>query len=320
MERELMNPPLLIIIVGPTAVGKTDVGIEVAKIIEGEVISGDSMQIYRHMDIGTAKPSPDEMQGIPHYMLDIMEPNEEFSVALFQEMVEKYIREIGDRGKIPILVGGTGLYVRSVIDHYDFTPISVEPELREKLNEDAITKGNDYLYRRLQQIDPATAEKLHPNDTRRIVRALEVYISSGKPISSFHRIDHDLPPKYSLGYFGLNMDRQELYKRIEKRVDKMIEKGLVAEVEGLLAKGYHGDLISMQGIGYKEIIAYFRGECSLEEAIGLIKRNTRRFAKRQLTWFRRDTRIKWFDVEKYKDKSEIAHKIVRQLEGQLVVS
>lgn len=316
-----MTPPYLIVIVGPTAVGKTDVGIKLAKIIDGEVISGDSMQVYREMDIGTAKPSKEEMEGIPHYMIDILNPDQEFSVALFQEKVEGYIKEISQRGKVPVLVGGTGLYVRSVIDHYDFSPVTVEQGLRETLKGEAEQYGSRYLHEKLKKVDPVSADKLHPNDTRRIIRALEVYISSGKPISSFHRLDEKkLPPKYALGYFGLNMDRKKLYKRIEERVDQMIEKGLVEEVERLLAKGYHEGMISMQGIGYKEIISFLRGECSIEDAVELIKRNTRRFAKRQLTWFRRDQRITWIDVENYNDKSEIASEIAMQFEGQFVNS
>lgn len=314
-----MKPPFLIVIVGPTAVGKTEVGIELAKLIDGEVISGDSMQVYRGMDIGTAKPTKEEMQGIPHYMIDILDPDEEFSVALFQKMVENYIKQIYDKGKVPILVGGTGLYIRSVIDHYDFTPVAVDPSLREKLKEEAEMYGSASLHRKLQQVDPKAAEKIHPNDMRRIIRALEVYLSSGRQISSFHRLeDESLPPKYRLGYYGLTMQRHNLYRRIEERVDKMIEKGLIEEVRCLLKKGYHEGMVSMQGIGYKEIIGYLRGEYTLENAVQLLKRNTRRFAKRQLTWFRRDARIKWFDVEAYSFTSEIAREIAMQFEGQFI--
>ncbi len=316
-----MKPPVLVVIIGPTAVGKTEVGIELAKLMQGEVISGDSMQVYREMDIGTAKPTLEEMQGIPHRMIDILNPDQEFSVALFQKMVEEYITEITGQGHLPILVGGTGLYIRSVIDHYDFTPVAVDSELRERLNKEVAEQGQDRLYQRLREVDPAAADRIHPNDIRRTIRALEVFYNCGVPISEYQKAnDQELPPKYTLGYFGLNMDRKNLYIRIEQRVDIMIEKGLVGEVEMLMGKGYSEQLISMQGIGYKEIIGHVHGEYSIEEAVELIKRNTRRFAKRQLTWFRRDPRITWVDVESYANKSEIAREIATRLEGQLITT
>lgn len=314
-----MTLPPLVVIVGPTAVGKTAVSIRLAKMIGGEIISGDSMQVYRHMDIGTAKPTEHEKEGIPHYMLDLLEPDGEFSVALFQQKVTEYINDILARGKMPVLVGGTGLYVRSVTDHYDFSPAGIDTDLRNELLCEAEMYGNEYLHAKLREVDPAAADRLHPNDIRRIIRALEVYRQTGRPISSFQYRDSDLPPKYRLGYFGLTMERANLYRRIEQRVDKMISAGLVEEVKKLLDRGCSPDLPSMQGLGYKEIIGYLQGEYSLDEAIELLKRNTRRFAKRQLTWFRRDPRIEWLNVENDHSSSEIANEIAGQLEGLLQV-
>lgn len=312
-----MNETLpLVVIVGPTAVGKTEVGIRLARKIDGEVISGDSMQVYRHMDIGTAKPSAQEMAGVPHYMIDVISPGEEFNVAKFQEMVESYIEMIVKKGKIPILVGGTGLYVRSVIDDYDFSPPGGNDSLRAGLLRTAREKGNEFLFRMLEKVDPATALKIHPHDTRRLVRALEVYQAMGRPISEFQYVTGNSKPKYNLAYFGLFMDRQRLYQKIEKRVDSMVEKGLVNEVSALVKMGYGLQNTSMQALGYKEILFYFRGLCTLAEAVDLIKRNTRRFAKRQMTWFRRDSRISWYDVEKYESLEEIANEIAIRAEGQ----
>lgn len=314
-----MMPPPLVVIVGPTAVGKTAVSIQLAKMLAGEIISGDSMQVYRFMDIGTAKPTEQEKDGISHYMLDLLEPNEEFSVALFQEKVHYYIADILARGKLPLLVGGTGLYVRSIIDHYDFSPAAIDHSYRNELLRQAESYGNKYIHEKLREVDPETAGRLHYNDIRRVIRALEVFRQTGRTISSFHYRDSNLPPKYRLAYFGLTMERPGLYTRIEQRVDQMISNGLVEEMKNLLDRGYSPDLTSMQGLGYKEIIGYLQGQYSLVEAIELLKRNTRRFAKRQLTWFRRDPRIKWLSVENYRSSSEIAYEIAGQAEGQLAV-
>ncbi len=306
----------LVVIAGPTAVGKTDVGILVARRINGEVISGDSMQVYRHMDIGTAKPTIEEMGGIPHHMIDILNPDEEFNVALFQKKVEYLIIEINKRGKTPILVGGTGLYINSVINYYDFSPPGGDLVRREELSRLAVQRGNEYLMGLLREADPAAASKIHLNDTRRLVRALEVYYLTGRPISGFQYNSEGMPPKYNLSYFGLLMNREKLYQRIEQRVDKMIAKGLVEEVQNLIEMGYKPSNTAMQALGYKEIIDYLYGRCTLEEAVLLIKRNTRRLAKRQMTWFRRDKRIKWIDVEKYDSLQEIADKITAEVGGQ----
>lgn len=307
----------LVVIVGPTAVGKTETGILVAKTINGEIISGDSIQVYKSMDIGTAKPSNEEMSGIPHYMIDIINPDEDFNVAIFQKQVEKYIELINQREKIPIVVGGTGLYVRSVIDHYDFTPPGGSSEKRDELQMLAEKHGNEYLLETLTKVDPVAASKIHANDTRRLIRALEVYYTLGKPISDFQYNRDDLNPKYRLAYYGLNMDREKLYSRIEQRVDIMISRGLVNEVKGLMDKGYGLHNTSMQAIGYKEIVDYLNGRTTIQQAVELIKQNTRRFAKRQLTWFRRDKRIKWKNVDEYQSMENIANEIAVEIKGQL---
>ncbi|CCO09346.1 tRNA (adenosine(37)-N6)-dimethylallyltransferase MiaA [Desulforamulus hydrothermalis] len=307
----------LVVIVGPTAAGKTDVAIELAKLVRGEVISADSMLVYRGMDIGTAKPTLAERQGIPHHLIDIVEPDQEFSVAMFQRAAEKLIIEITDRGNLPLLVGGTGLYIRSVIDHYDFTPADGNSELREQLKQQAARLGNQAMHRQLAAVDPVTAQKLHPNDIRRVIRALEVYYQTGKPISEYRYVQKNNLPKYRCRMFGLTMDRQLLYQRIEQRVDLMLQQGLVEEVRQLMER-YDTWGTALQGLGYKEIIAYLKGECTLADAVELIKRNTRRFAKRQLTWFRADKRIHWLCLENYSDKSKLAREIAKQIAGELV--
>lgn len=308
----------LVVIAGPTAVGKTEVGIRVARKIGGEVISGDSMQVYKYMDIGTAKPTREEMAGIPHHMIDIVEPDREFSVATFQKMVEEHIVSINQRGKIPILVGGTGLYIRAVLDHYDFSPPGGDHVMREELLDAARQKGNEYLVKLLKEVDPVSAGRIHRNDTRRLIRALEVYYTTGKPISHFQYNAEELPPKYNLVYFGLTMSRPGLYRKIEQRVDLMLARGLVDEVKTLVQMGFGPQSTAMQALGYKEIYAFLNGKYSLEEAVYLIKRDTRRFAKRQMTWFRRDRRICWINVENYKSLEEIADEIAARAEGQFL--
>lgn len=312
-----MLEPLLVII-GPTAVGKTALGIELAKKYNGEIISGDSMQIYRGMDIGTAKPKVEEMAGIPHHMIDILNPDQDFSVAKFQEMVTNLISEIVQRGRLPILVGGTGLYVGSVMDHYDFSEVAEDSVFRQRMEELALTLEPGQLHRQLMQVDPEAAEKLHPNDTRRVIRALEVYHVSGVPISKHQYLHSQRAPKYNLLIAGLTMDRGRLYNRINQRVDKMMEEGLIQEVQTLLDKGYSPGSQALKGLGYKEIIAYLRGEYDLEEAVRLLKRDTRHFAKRQLTWFRRDQRINWYNVEEYGNISKLAEEIGQKVAGQLI--
>lgn len=302
----------VIVIVGPTASGKTKMSIELAKQINGEIISADSMQIYKYMDIGTAKPTLEERQGIRHYLIDEVTPADEFSVARFQGLALKYIEEIISKNKIPIVVGGTGLYINSLIYNIKFTEINTDWELRKKLQEVAREKGNEYLHSELRKIDPEAAEKIHVNDTRRIVRALEVYYITNKPISYYQKISRSEPPKYKFILFGIRMDREKLYNRINKRVDEMIEKGLVDEVKRLLEMGYDKCSIAMQGLGYKEILWYLKGEANLSEVIELLKRDTRRYAKRQMTWFNSIKDIIWLDIND--DYTEAIKKIIDYIE------
>lgn len=299
----------LLVIVGPTATGKTSLAIEMAKRIPAEIISGDSMQIYRYMNIGTAKASKLEQEGIPHHLIDCLNPDEEFSVSIFQDKVTKLISGINAKNKLPILVGGTGLYVRSIIDHYNFSEATTDWELREHLQTQALEKGNEYLHGRLAEVDKAAADRIHPNDTRRIIRALEVYHHTGQTISESQDRDEHLEAKYNMLMYGLTMEREKLYDGINKRVDMMIDDGLINEVKNLLSRGFSSRLTSMQAIGYKEVIEYLEGKYTLEEAIEAIKQNTRRFAKRQLTWFRRDNRIEWLHIENKQTIANLAQQI-----------
>jgi len=307
----------LFILVGPTAVGKTDVSIKLAKKLNGEIISADSMQVYKHMDIGTAKPTPQEMDGVKHHLIDELYPDEEFSVAVFRKMAGKIIDEILEQGKLPMVVGGTGLYVNSLTYSLDFTEAISDENYRNHLNELADTYGNSYIHDMLKEVDMESYERLHVNDRRRIIRALEVYKHTGKPISLYQRESKNRPIEYELCMVGLIMDRQKLYDRINQRVDKMIEKGLVDEVKNLLEMGYNKNLTSMQGLGYKEIISYLEGECSLEEAIYKLKQSTRHFAKRQLTWFRRENRIHWVNIDEMRDENETIENIIQYVGGKL---
>lgn len=287
----------VIIIVGPTASGKTKLSIELAKEINGEIISADSMQIYKYMDIGTAKADAEEMQGIQHYLVDEVTPDEEFSVARFQEKAYQYIEEILQKGKVPIIAGGTGLYVNSLIYNINFTETTSDWELRERLKKEAEEKGNQYLHDKLREVDPEAAGKLHVNDVKRVIRALEVYEYTKMPISYHQEISRQNPPRFNYILIGLKMDRQKLYDRINRRVDIMLEKGLVEEVRKLVQRGYDRNTVAMQGLGYKEILAYFRGEMTLEEAVEIIKMDSRRYAKRQITWFKRYENIHWVDLD-----------------------
>ncbi len=314
MNKSIEELQPLVVLTGPTATGKSEAGVMVAERLRGEIVSADSMLIYRGMDIGTAKPTRKDMRGIPHHMIDIVDPDEDYSAALFQKQARNVIANIHKRNKLPILVGGTGLYIRAVIDDYDFSGIGGDQYLRDRLFKEAEENGSGVLHKRLSAVDPGTASKLHPKDIRRIIRALEVYYFTGKPISSYQRVrcSNSL---YKIVMFGLFMEREKLYRRIEQRVDKMIASGLIEEVRGLLQRGFHKELNSMRGLGYKEISGYLAGESSLERAVDLLKRNTRRFAKRQLTWFRRDERIKWCDIEKYGGLNNVAEEITLNLEG-----
>jgi tRNA dimethylallyltransferase len=288
----------VIVIVGPTASGKTKISIELALHIGGEIISADSMQIYKYMDIGTAKPTEQERMGIRHYLIDEITPDQEFSAAHFRTLALRYIEEIIRNNKIPIVVGGTGLYINSLIYNIKFNEIKTDKEIRKYLENIAREKGNDYLHNMLKDIDPETAGKVHVNDTRRIIRAIEVFKTSGKLMSYHRKISRLEGPDYNFIVFGIKMERKKLYNRINKRVDEMIERGLVDEVKGLLEMGYDKYSVAMQALGYKEILWYLKGKATLEETINLLKRDTRRYAKRQMTWFRKIKNIIWLDADK----------------------
>ncbi|ADL12680.1 tRNA (adenosine(37)-N6)-dimethylallyltransferase MiaA [Acetohalobium arabaticum] len=300
-----MQEPLVAII-GPTAVGKTELSFTLAKELNAEIISGDSMQVYEGMDIGTAKPTVEERQGIPHHMIDILTPDQDFSVADFQERVDELIPEIVERGRLPMLVGGTGLYVKALIQGFIFPEMETDWDLRKQLEAEAEEHGTEYVHDKLKEIDPTLADKLHPNDLRRVIRGIEVYQQTGKTSTHFRQKAKERPPRYRAVKIGLKRDRDELYERINRRVDLMIDNGLIEEVKELYEAGYERGLTSMQGLGYKELIGYFEGEYDLEEAIRLIKRDTRHFAKKQLTWFRKDDEIHWFDVGEYEDEELVS--------------
>lgn len=287
----------IIVIVGPTAVGKTYISVELAKKLNTEIISADSVQIYKKMNIGSAKITDEEQQGIVHHMIDIVEPDRSYSVSEFKEESEKVIDSMLANDKIPIIVGGSGLYVNSLIYDLDFGMVKSDRKLRDYYNQFVIESGEEALYEKLKQIDPASADKIHKNNIKRIIRALEVYDITGTKFSELNTDIRKPSDKYECILVGLSMDRKILYERINQRVDEMISEGLIEEVKNLLDEGYTKNLISMQAIGYKEIIDYIEGNSTLEEAINILKRNTRRFAKRQYTWFLKDRNIKWFEIE-----------------------
>lgn len=289
----------LIILTGPTAVGKTKASIGLAKALGGEIISADSMQIYKYMDIGSAKIPVEEMQGIKHYLIDQLEPDEAFHVVRFQQMAKQAMEAIYAKGKVPIVVGGTGFYIQALLYDIDFTESSEDNAYREELERLAIEKGADYLHHMLQEVDEDAANIIHANNVKRVIRALEFYEQTGKKISQHNMEEREKESPYEFCYFVLNDDRAQLYERINLRVDKMLEDGLIEEVQHLKEKGYTRDMVSMQGLGYKEILDYLNGACSLEEAIFTLKRDTRHFAKRQLTWFRRERDVIWIDKPNY---------------------
>ncbi len=283
----------LIILTGPTAVGKTKASIGLAKAIGGEIISADSMQVYRHMDIGSAKITKEEMADVPHYLIDVLEPEEEFHVVRFQQMAKAAMTDIYSRGKIPIIVGGTGFYIQALLYDIDFTENEGDSVYREKLEALAKEKGAAYLHGQLAMVDPKSAEEIHANNIKRVIRALEFYHQTGQKISEHNERERQKESPYQFCYFVLNDRRECLYERIDQRVDQMIRNGLVQEVQTLKERGCTKQMVSMQGLGYKEIFSYLEGDCSLEEAVYIIKRDTRHFAKRQLTWFRRERDVIW---------------------------
>lgn len=307
-----MNP--LIILTGPTAVGKTKLSIALAKTINGEIISADSMQVYRHMDIGSAKIRQEEMQGVRHYLVDILEPTEAFHIVLFQKYAKQAIAEIYTKGKVPIIVGGTGFYIQSVLYDIDFQEGDEDPVLRGMLEQLVREKGAEFLHNILKECDPKAAEEIHANNIKRVIRAIEFNRQTGKKISEHNKAEREKKSAYDSRYFVLTDQRERLYQAIDKRVDQMIAEGLVDEVKRLMEMGCRRDATAMQGLGYKEIISYLMGEISLEEAVYTIKRDTRHFAKRQLTWFRRERDVIWIEKDKFAyDEEKMLHYIETKL-------
>ncbi len=285
----------LIILTGPTAVGKTAASIGLAKAVNGEIISADSMQVYRTMDIGSAKITPEEMDGVPHHLVDVLEPEEEFNVVRFQQMAKDAMEGIYKRGRIPVIVGGTGFYIQAVLYDIDFTESDGNPAYRRELEQAAAEKGPEYLHEQLEKIDPRSAEEIHANNVKKVIRALEFYHQTGQKISEHNARQREKSSPYDSAYFVLTDDRAALYDRIDRRVDLMMELGLLDEVRRLKERGVKRESTAMQGLGYKELLAYLDGEYPLDEAVRIIKRDTRHFAKRQLTWFRRERDVIWID-------------------------
>lgn len=306
----------LIILTGPTAVGKTSASIGLAKALGCEIISADSMQVYKYMDIGSAKIMPDEMQGVPHYLVDELLPSDEFSVVRFQQMAKQAMEKIYANGHIPLVVGGTGFYIQALLYDIDFEDTCEDTSYRTELETKAKELGNEWLLEQVRQVDPASAEAIHANNTKRLIRALEYFKLTGRPISAHNEEQRQKQSPYNFCYFVLDRDRNELYRRIDLRVDQMMEQGLLKEVTALKVMGYDRSFVSMQGLGYKELLAYLDGECTLDEAVNQIKQSTRHFAKRQLTWFRRERDVTWLSVDNLTGE-EVLEKLVTQAKDTL---
>lgn len=307
----------LLILAGPTAVGKTKISIELAKKLGGEIISADSMQIYKYMNIGSAKITEEEKQGVPHHLIDFVNPDEEFSVSEFKDIAEKAVDSITSRKKLPMIVGGTGLYINSLIFNYNFAQTNRDEEYRKYLCKLAEEKGKEYVHSLLRNVDAESYEKLYPNDLKRVTRALEVYKVTGRTIRQVNSdIDvYDIP--YEIFYYVLTMDREKLYDRINRRVDIMLEQGLMEEITKLKEMGMTADMQSMKGIGYKEILQYFDGSISFEEAVYLIKKGSRNYAKRQLTWFRKDNRVKWINKDEFNSERDVVQSIIKDCKSKI---
>ncbi len=315
-----MQQPL-IILTGPTATGKTKLSIALAKAINGEIISADSMQVYKYMDIGSAKVRPEEMDGIRHYLTDVLEPTQDFNIVLFQQYAKAAITEIYDRGKIPILVGGTGFYIQSVLYDIDFSESEEDTALRRELEALAREHGAEYLHTMLAECDPKSAAAIHANNIKRVIRAIEFYRQTGERISEHNETEREKPPAYNACYFVLSDVRARIYENIDKRVDGMIEEGLVNEVKMLMEMGCRRESTAMQGLGYKEIMDYLSGDISLEEAVYRIKRDTRHFAKRQLTWFRRERDVVWLEKDKFAyDDEKMLNYMITLLDSRAIRS
>jgi len=293
------NKPPMIVLTGPTAVGKTRLSLALAEAVEGEIISADSMQVYRHMDIGSAKITPEEMRGIPHHMIDILEPQESFNVVIFKKRCEEVLEGIYERGHIPVVTGGTGFYIQALLRDIDFTENEESTEYRAYLEELAAREGAGRLHEMLLEADPEAAQAIHPNNIKRTIRALEYHKLTGQKISLHNEQERQKTPAYNSCYFVLNDLRERLYERIDRRIDEMLEQGLVEEVRKLREMGCRRGMVSMQGLGYKEILAYLEGEYTYGQAVEILKRDTRHFAKRQLTWFRREADVIWINKNEF---------------------
>lgn len=303
----------LIVLTGPTAVGKTALSIKLAKKLNGEIISADSMQVYKYMNIGTAKITKEEMQGIKHYLIDEFNPDEEFNIAKFKQYADMYINEIYKKNKLPIIVGGTGFYIQSVLYNIDFEETEKNNEYRKNLEDLAKEKGAEYLHNMLKEIDEQSAIAIHPNNIKRVIRAIEYFNQTGHKISKHNEEQRQKQSPYDFKYFVLNDNREEIYKRIDNRIDIMIENGLINEVKNLIDMNYSRDLVSMKGLGYKEILAYLYGEISLDEAIYILKRDTRHFAKRQLTWFKREKDVIWVNKNEFENEDKVLEFIINNI-------
>ena len=315
-----MEKQPMVILTGPTAVGKTNLSIELAKRINGAIISADSMQVYKYMDIGSAKIMPQEMQGIKHYLIDELLPSDEFNVFIFKKMAKKALEEIYSNDQIPIIVGGTGFYIQALLYDIDFTEQDTDIAYRNKLSEFAAVNGNHALHEMLKNIDPISYETIHENNVKRVIRALEYYHNCSEPISKHNDSERQKESPYNFAYFVLNDERKRLYDRIDKRVDIMVENGLVEEVKKLKNMGYTSDMVSMKGIGYKEILNSLDGAYDIDEAVEKVKQESRRFAKRQLTWFRREKETIWLEKEEYSyDDNKILSKIKEILEEKRII-
>lgn len=315
-----MEKQPMVILTGPTAVGKTNLSIELAKRINGAIISADSMQVYKYMDIGSAKIMPQEMQGIKHYLIDELLPSDEFNVFIFKKMAKKALEEIYSNDQIPIIVGGTGFYIQALLYDIDFTEQDTDIAYRNKLSEFAAVNGNHALHEMLKNIDPVSYETIHENNVKRVIRALEYYHNCSEPISKHNDSERKKESPYNFAYFVLNDGRKRLYDRIDKRVDIMVENGLVEEIKKLKNMGYTSDMVSMKGIGYKEILSSLDGAYDIDEAVEKVKQESRRFAKRQLTWFRREKETIWLEKEEYSyDDNKILSKIKEILEEKRII-
>lgn len=314
-----MNNRPLIILTGPTAVGKTALSIGLAKAVDGEIISADSMQVYRKMNIGTAKIQQSEMQGVRHHLIDILDPGEDFNVVLFKKYALEAMKDIYSREKIPVVVGGTGFYIQALLYDINFEDNDNDMSYREELQTLAAEHGNSYIHDMLAGVDPESAEKIHENNVKRVIRALEFYKKTGTKISEHNEAESQKESPYNFEYFVLNDDRQKLYDRIDRRIDIMLEDGLLDEVKSLVDEGYSRDLVSMQGLGYKEMIDYIQERYTLDEAVYTLKRDTRHFAKRQVTWFKREKQVTWVNKNEFDSEADILSFMIERLREKEII-